>query len=435
MNSGDPEPVLAADPSQRIVALDAIRGVAVMGILAMNIVVFAMPDVAYFLPAVGSSASIGDTISWTISFILFDGKMRGLFSLLFGASIMLMITRGHAQQVKTSGSPGALHLRRMGWLAVFGLVHFYLIWWGDILFLYAVAGTVAFAFRKLDGAALVTAALLIYTVNTAFMALTMGALYGLEYAAGQPGASATAVNEYAGIMAELTGGYAQQIALYKSGYAEIVQYRLTEQFWFPAEMIAQNIGETLPFMLIGMALMKAQFGSPDRSLRAYWRWAKIGLGIGGLGYALLALAAYRSNFDVITIYNITIAWSMPFRLPMAMGYAALIVLLIARAQDNDSDTSGVICSIVSKLVARISAAGRTAFTNYIGTSIVMTSIFYGYGFGLFGDVSRSALWLFVAAGCALMLLWPKWWLARYRYGPLEWLWRSLARGEWQRMQR
>lgn len=429
MFSDNPDPAPDAGSPQRIIALDAMRGFAVMGILAMNIVVFAMPEAAYFLPAVTGEASTGDAISWTISFILIDGKMRGLFSLLFGASMMLVIARAQTQQELSGRSPAAVHFARMGWLAVFGLAHFYLIWWGDILFLYAVVGAAAFAFRRLKAPALVITALLIYAINTAFMAVTMGALYWLEYAAGQPGADVATVNEYAGIMAELTGGYAQQIALYNSGYIEILQYRLTEKRWFPAEMILQNIGETLPLMLIGMALMKSKFFSGARPMREYSRWAATGLGLGGLGYALLALLAYHSNFAPVTIYNITIAWSMPFRLLMTAGYAALLVLVVARIHDGDSN----IGSVTGMLIERVSAAGRMAFTNYIGTSIVMTSIFYGYGLGLFGSVSRSGLWLFVVAGCALMLIWSKPWLARYRYGPLEWLWRSLARRHWQPM--
>jgi len=107
---------------------------------------------------------------------------------------------------------------------------------------------------------------------------------------------------------------------------------------------------------------------------------------------------------------------------MTIGYAALLVLLIRR-------------HAASGWIARIAAAGQAAFSNYIGTSLVMTSLFYGYGLGLFGAVGRLPLYLFVIGASALMLLWSKPWLARFRYGPLEWLWRSLARGAVQPMRR
>lgn len=87
------------------------------------------------------------------------------------------------------------------------------------------------------------------------------------------------------------------------------------------------------------------------------------------------------------------------------------------------------------MVARVAAAGRAAFTNYLGTSIIMTFLFYGYGLGLFGEVSRAACYLFVIGAWALMLLWSKPWLDRFAYGPMEWLWRSLARGQLQPISR
>ena len=110
------------------------------------------------------------------------------------------------------------------------------------------------------------------------------------------------------------------------------------------------------------------------------------------------------------------------RLLMTIGYAAALTLLIHRLAG-------------SGFLARVVATGQAAFTNYLGTSIVMTTIFYGYGLGLYGFVSRAELWFFVIGAWAVMLLWSKPWLARFRYGPLEWLWRSLARMQLQSMRR
>src|SRR4029079_5120810 len=130
-------------PGERIATLDIVRGVAVMGILAMNIVGFAMPGAAYMNPMAYGTQGPADLASWGFSFIRIDGKMRGLFSFLFGASLLLVVERAEA----SGRNPALVHYSRMFWLLVFGLIHFYLIWWGDILSLYAPVGMIAFLFR------------------------------------------------------------------------------------------------------------------------------------------------------------------------------------------------------------------------------------------------------------------------------------------------
>ena len=126
--------------------LDAIRGVAVMGILAMNIVAFALPFAAYANPAAGGPPSSADLAAWAFNFLFVDSKMRGLFSMLFGASTLLVIERAEG----SGRSAARTHYARMAWLALFGLAHFYLIWFGDILFLYSACGLLLFWFRALS---------------------------------------------------------------------------------------------------------------------------------------------------------------------------------------------------------------------------------------------------------------------------------------------
>jgi uncharacterized protein len=111
----------------------------------------------------------------------------------------------------------------------------------------------------------------------------------------------------------------------------------------------------------------------------------------------------------------SVLWSIPFREAMTVGHAAFLVMIAKRFAG-------------SALSGRISAVGKTAFTNYLGTSVVMTTIFYGYGFGLFGHVTRAQAYLFCFAAFGIMLLWAKPWLTRFQQGPLEWLWRSLTEG-------
>jgi uncharacterized protein len=135
---------------------------------------------------------------------------------------------------------------------------------------------------------------------------------------------------------------------------------------------------------------------------------------------LIAAIIIRSGFDTAVLAAATFGGTAPFRLIMVVGYAALVILLARQG---------------GWLVARLAAAGRAAFTNYLGTSLVMTTLLYGHGLGLYGSIGRAELWLVVLALWALMLAWSKPWLERFRYGPFEWLWRSLARWEPQPMRR
>ena len=412
------EAAQGVDLKTRHITLDALRGFAVMGILAMNIVAFAMPEMAYINPAAYGNESSADIFSWVVSFILVDGKTRGLFSLLFGASMMLIVERAGAK----GESPASTHFRRMGWLALFGLAHFFFIWFGDILFLYAAVGCVAYLFKDMEPRKLITIALVFYGIGFLLFTLFMSSIYLLEAMASGANADPEMAKQYQEVIADLSGDAPAQIALYQGSYLSIVGHKFTELLFFPLMAVLQNILETLPFMMIGMALLKNGFmiGKLDGSV--YRKWATIGIALGAAGYVVFAWLDWRSGFDAVLVMNVALAWTMPFRLLMIIGYAAALVMLIgAFAQ--------------SGFIARVAAAGRAAFTNYLGTSIVMTTIFYGYGLGLYGKVGRAELWLFVLGAWLVMLLWSKPWLARFRYGPLEWLWRSLARWEIQPFRR
>jgi uncharacterized protein len=169
-------------------------------------------------------------------------------------------------------------------------------------------------------------------------------------------------------------------------------------------------------MLLGMAALKSAFLTGDWADRDYRRVVLIGFGIGIPAYALIAWAYARSGFALPMTFAYVMAATVPFRPLMILATASLIILL---TRDGGAWT------------ARIAAAGRAAFTNYLGTSILLTTLFYGYGFGLFGMFGRAELWLVVITMWALMLAWSKPWLDRYHYGPFEWLWRTLARWEVQ----
>lgn len=403
----------------RHVSLDAMRGFAVMGILAMNIIGFSMPEWAYVSPAIYGGESFADRLSWYFNTIFVDGKMRGLFSLLFGASMMLIIERAEAKQQ----SAARIHYARMFWLALFGLSHFYFLWFGDILFLYAAVGSIAFLMHHWEPKRLIKWAMIIYGLGFLIWGVVYGGMQLLQFFATQPSASADLRQSYQEMMAspDFNVDVAAELARHRGDWWGITQAKLDE--WYtPFGFIIQAISETLPLMMLGMAMKKNGFLTGEREAGEYRLWVRRLLVPGVLLAALIGAWVWSSGFDLVTTVSAFMAWSMIPRLMLTIAYAALLILWIKRLAGN-------------AFLERVAAAGRAAFTNYLGTTIVMTTIFYGYGLGLFGHVGRPALWLFVVGGWAVMLLWSKPWLDRFQYGPLEWLWRSLARMQLQPMRK
>lgn len=402
----------------RHLSLDAIRGIAVMGILLMNIIAFAMPEAAYFSPAAYGGTSAPNVISWAIMSVLVDAKMRGLFSLLFGASMLLVFERAEASQ----GNGKSVHKRRMLWLLFFGLVHYYLIWLGDILTLYALCGLVGMALLHKDEGQLRRIAIWLFSISFLLFSTMMAVLWVVKGIAMQPGADPELVKNFNEAMVELgqdnSETTAESIALYQGSYLGIVRDQFTEGLFLPAISFFMGALETLGLMALGMMFFRNGFLTGDWEESRYVRTMKIAYILGIPGQAALTFWSWKSGFDPLVTYGNMMAWSLPFHIAVMIGHAALALLLIKRFGQ-------------SALIARISAVGQAAFTNYLGTSILMTTLFYGYGFGLFGQVSRWQAYLVVPAVWVIMLLWSKPWLDRYRYGPLEWLWRSLARGQLQ----
>jgi len=401
--------------ADRHITLDALRGFAVMGILAMNIIAFSMPEWAYVTPAAYAGETLADKITWFLGVIFVDGKMRGLFSLLFGASMMLIIDRADAKGERA----GRVHYTRMFWLAIFGLSHYFFLWFGDILFLYAAIGSVAFLFHKWAPERLIKWALIIFIVGLLFWAMQFVGLQVLQFFATQPGADPALVKQYQEVInsPDFAFNTSEELALHRGSYSAIVAAKLAE--WHePFAFILQGFYETLPLMMLGMALQKNGFLLGNWDAAAYRYWINRLLLPGLLLSALIAAWVMASGFDVITALAAFMTWTAIPRMMLTIAYAALLILGIRKLAG-------------SALLERVTAAGRAAFTNYLGTSIVMTTIFYGYGLGLYGHVSRLGLWVFVLGAWAVMLLWSKPWLERFHYGPFEWLWRSLARGSLQ----
>ncbi len=401
-----------ADPA-RVPTIDILRGCAVMGIVWMNIGAFALPSQAYLDPAAAGPMSVADCIAWLVGLVLVDGKMRALFSMLFGASMLLLIDRE-----EMAGRDGMRAQKvRSGWLFVIGLAHYLLLWWGDILMTYALVGLVALFFVRAQPLALVKWAFSLFLLHFLIVVVFVATLYAW---------SRTGGTGYAGFIAALSDpadpAVRQEIALYRSGYGAIVGHQLAR---YPSEWLRGlqfTSVDTLGFMLMGMAMLKSGFLTGRWDIDQYRKTARHCFAIGVPPMLALGAWAILSAFAPLTALGISFAWSFPFRIPLAVGWAALILWLALRHRDHP-------------LAARIGAAGRMALSNYLGTSLVMTAIFYGWGLGLFGRFGHAALLLFVPAAWAVMLLWSPWWLARFALGPAEWLWRSLARGKMQTIRR
>lgn len=407
--------------TDRIVTLDIVRGVAVMGILAMNIVAFAWPFPVYVNPAAGAGAQGADLASWLFAFLVFDSKMRGLFSMLFGASTLLVIRQAVAAGRSGAGS----HYARMAVLGVFGLAHFYLVWFGDILFLYAVAGMVLYLMRNLSVTKCIALGSSFLLVSVFFLGLLGGSAMMASNPNLPPETAASlaeARNEVENTSGANSPLVASETALYRSDYETIVHERFVVKRWEPFAAAVFFLFETLGLMLIGMALFKSGFVTGEWEPRRYRRWALVTAIIAFPPLAGLASWQINSGFDGPRVFLASMALSVPFDTLLAIGWAALIVLWAKSGP-------------IEGMRARVAATGRMAFTNYLTTSIVMTTIFYGYGLSLFAEVDRAALWLFVIGMWAAMLMWSKPWLDRYRYGPFEWLWRSLSRGRLQPLRR
>ena len=426
-------PDLLFPRTDRLQSLDVLRGVAVLGILFMNIYAFAMPWVAYANPLAWGGDGPLDLAVWYATHLLFDQKFMSIFSMLFGAGIVLMSERAAAKGM----SFASLFARRQFWLLVIGAAHGYLLWFGDILFFYAIVGLAVFGLRRLSARNLLVIACLVLPVAPLLGYLGGTYLEQLELSANQIeqriAAGETASDEEQAILDEwaelrvvMAPGDAelqQDLDAYRGSYRDIVRHR--------APFVASiQLEGTLMFglwrvgglMLLGMGLFKLGILSGVWPDHVYRRLAVLGYGIGLPLCIISALKLQAHDFDALYVFKAGGIWNYAGSLFVAAGHIAVVMLTLSR-------------SWVPRLSRRLAAVGRMALSNYLAYSIVLTTLFYGYGFGLYGEVSRSAQMLIVLAFCGLQLMVATWWLDRFRFGPAEWLWRSLSYARPQPMRR
>jgi uncharacterized protein len=400
-----PAPVRGpATQKERIVPIDVLRGVALLGILVMNIQSFAMPGAAYMNPTAYGDLTGVNFVVWLAGRLLADQKFMTIFAMLFGAGIILMTQR----QERAGGRAALYHFRRNGLLMLLGMMHAHLLWDGDILFAYGVCAMVAYFFRRLSPRWLILIGLAVLCVPLIINAVFTLALPHLGEET----------------LAEMSKGWnpapdeiEKELAAYRGPWLKQFSYR------FPDSLMMETLYFALwsawragGLMLIGMAFFKLGIFKAVRSPRLYWSFILVGLPV---GTALTGLGVYR-DFEQ--------GWELS-RLFAGMNYNYVGSLFASLAWVG---AVMLVCQahLFPAATARLAAVGQMALTNYLLQTVICTTLFYGHGFGLFGSVQRIGQMGIVAGVWSFQLLLSPWWLARFRSGPLEWAWRSLT--YWQR---
>lgn len=371
----------------------------------MNVQLFSMPGAAYANPTAYGDLTGANLVVWWIGHLLFDYKFMALFSLLFGAGIVLF-----AERVLAAGNrPTWLHYRRMLWLLLFGLAHAYLLWFGDILVCYALCGMLVYPLRGRRPWFLLTVGLLLFALASAIALMHHVNLHEWPLESYTETLDAWAPNG---------DDIADELAAYRGGYWEQMRERapqavLTELRLFFSHSMFRVSG----LMLMGMGLFKLGVLQGARSPRFYGRMVLVFLPVG------LAIVAYgaRENFRH--------DWALEYARFGGYQYNYWGSLLVALGL-----LGGVMWIASRGYLAHfrrwLEPVGQTAFSNYILQSVIGTGIFYGSGLGLFGKVSRVGQLTIVVGVWILQLALASWWLKRFRQGPLEWVWRALT--YWQR---
>ena len=368
----------------------------------MNVQSFAMPMAAYLNPTAFGPLDGANWWVWVASNVFADRKFISVFSMLFGAGLLLFADHASAR----GGSPVRLHYRRMAWLFVFGMAHGYLLWYGDILVWYAVCGMLVFLFRRKSPRALLIAGLVVISVGSCLYMF-----FGWSMRFWPP----EAVRDSAHLHVATTGGDTRAAG----GH---LPFRMANPDGTPrpADLLHPGAVPAMyelwragGLMLVGMALYRQGVLTGERSEAFYRGLAAAGL-LGGL--PLAAYGIWRNvaaGWDIRYSFFFGPQWNYWAGLLVALGYCG-VVMLACRSGARAPATR------------RLAAVGRMAFTNYLLQTVICTTLFYGHGFGLYGRIPRTGQALVVLAIWAALLIVSPIWLRHFHFGPLEWLWRTLT---------
>lgn len=412
--------------ASRIDALDALRGVAVLGVFIINIIGFSTPWLGFSYPTLAGGGGTLNYGLWTFTEIFVEGSMRGLFSLMFGASVILFTQRAAFPDgpIKIAD----LYYRRTLWLIVFGIAHAYLLLMpGDILLVYGIAGLIIFPFRILS------ARKLAYLAGGIALCIVLHDAFIVELPEKRRGLEAQAIEAMVEAGDEVTDEQQEKLDAWHDEISHlsepetIIEDSVANRTADVATVYAANadevdvstgglswwVADAFMMMLLGMALHKWKIITGERSARFY---------------ATLALCAYAVGLS-IRVWAVWSRWEADFspllwlewtpfqiaRIAMTIGHAGLVFFLWK--------------FFSSSLPMRaLTAAGRMALTNYIGQTVIANLIFTGVGLGLYGSLDRTSVYGVMLVIWFAQLTFSMWWLARFRFGPLEWGWRALTYG-------
>ena len=427
--SAVPGPVTAGS---RIEAIDTLRGFALLGILVMNITAMAFPFAAYFNPMIYGGSTGVNFGAWVFAHLFFDLKMMGIFSMLFGAGVILM-----AERAEASGRPfGRIYYRRIFWLLLFGLAHAYLLWHGDILVTYALCGLFLYLFRRQSTRTLIISGLSVLVFGAVLSAGGGWAQTQLRNVVHEI-KSRTAAGEE---MTPRRQGFLDQwddlrhsfdptpeeieetIETMRGDWGQVVKANVREAIGMHTQaMPFMLFWRALALMLLGMGMMKAGVFTMQRSCSFYRNWVIIGF---GLGLPTIAFGIWQwslHDYDFVSRFLVDGQYNYFASVLVSMAYVGLVMLVCQSGK-------------LSGIRARLAAVGRMALTNYLMQTVIGVAIFYGYGLALFGHIGRFNLWWFIVGTWTLQLLLSPWWLSRFRFGLAEWLWRTLTYWRMQPMQ-
>ncbi|WP_421787413.1 DUF418 domain-containing protein [Hyphobacterium sp.] len=391
-----PDSPLVGPKSERFTSIDTLRGFAVLGILMMNVQAFAMWPMAYQYPPAHMDLTGVNLDVWFFSHVFFSMKFITIFSGLFGAGIVLML--GEDKSLGTRQ-----HYPRMLWLLLIGMIHAYLFWYGDILVTYAIAGMLVVMARHKSalwlaiwGFALIALAGLLTIGIFASFNLIPGELSPEKFGFVLP------PDELQEVVATYQAGFINRLP---DNAINAIGGQVAGLIFFGAR--------TIGVMFLGMALFKVGFLTLRWGSLAYLFAAIVALGIGIPMAWESAAHDVRNAFAMESLW-VSIGLNYVASLFMAFGYAAVIML---------------VCKIglFRILLHPFTAAGRMAFTNYLSQTLIMTYLFVGPpGLGWFGTLERAEQAQLVVMVWIGQLIVSTLWLSAFRFGPFEWLWRSLT---------
>jgi len=384
--------------THRIHSLDLLRGFAVLGILIMNITSFSQINIAYMNPTIGAGLEGYNQYFHAFNYIFADTRFMSIFSILFGAGVVLFTNNAEAKGKRV----GALHFKRMFWLLLFGLLHAYFIWEGDILVAYAICGCLIYLLRKKTIRTLLIISIILFIIPLTFNLMTY---YGM---------TAEELESTFAFFYPSSEEITNEVKIMQGPFLEQMPIRLENAIEFQTLVfMIETFWRTTSLMLLGMILYRKGILSANKSISYYSKMILIGFGI-GLIISLIGLnQSYDSGWSGAYVMSIGANYKLISGVFIATGYIGFVMWCFKKG-------------VFKKLQNRLQSAGRMAFTNYIGMSVICSLIFNGHGLALYGTFDRLQQFLVVVSIWVLILIVSPLVLRKYRYGPLEWLWRKLT---------